>query len=273
MFSASFFKPRRHARQALALVVLFSLSNPQWVRAEPIISVWYRGTPRGIPLQEDLEEIRALGFAAVTWPLDEAAHLLDVRRMANAAGLTVIVRASIASLTAATALIPSDRVDLETGALKIDEMAPIAWRAIAHGARVISFDAGQATGAGLETQRRAADWTKAALLLGRQFSGKGTLFDDVQPGPRLTVAGADRLAFDAALLATPKSWVVIVTNTDAKSIKATIQFPPAVPPAMWVSLIDGSTMSLLAQASGPKWTLTVPGHGVLAYVIDKAGAE
>ena len=111
----------------------------------PIASIWYRGVG-GAPRESDLAEIRALGFTGVTWPASNAAHIADVERLAVQAGLTVTVRTGAEPLTTATALRPSPTVDVPVGKLAVAEIAPLVWRAVAHGARVVSFDAGVATG-------------------------------------------------------------------------------------------------------------------------------
>lgn len=249
------------------MLVLLAASPAQ--AAPPVVSLWYRGTPPGVPTRDDLDYIRALGFSWITWPIEEAGHLLDVRRLAAESGLSVVVRASIASVTAATALIPSERVDLEISQVKPEEVAAIGWRAVAHGARVISVDGGAKTGAALQADKKAATWTNAALALARQFYGTGALFDEAEPGPPVTVTAPARSGLDVMLLATSRSWVLIATNTDARTVKASVQLPKDVPATMWTSLLDGTTLSMTPQLAGPKWTLNAPAHAALVYVVDK----
>ena len=47
--------------------------TPQAPLAEPVVSIWYRGTG-GVPKPDDLAVIRAHGFTAITWPAGQAAH-------------------------------------------------------------------------------------------------------------------------------------------------------------------------------------------------------
>src|SRR5262245_42001568 len=54
---------------------------------DPVVGVWYRGTPAGVPDPNDLAAIRALGFTAVVWP---SASLAEVTRMAALVDLDVV---------------------------------------------------------------------------------------------------------------------------------------------------------------------------------------
>ena len=59
-------------------------------------------------------------------------------------------------------------------------------------------------------------------------------------------------------------------NTDgAWPLLPEAQLPPAIPYAMWLSLLDGSTMAMLEQRDGPKWTFDLEPWAVRIYVIDK----
>jgi hypothetical protein len=39
---------------------------------------------------------------------------------------------------------------------------------------------------------------------------------------------------------------------------------------LWLSLLDGAMMSMLKQASGPRWSATIDPGAALVFVIDKA---
>jgi hypothetical protein len=40
--------------------------------------------------------------------------------------------------------------------------------------------------------------------------------------------------------------------------------------ALWVSLIDGGTMSMLRETTGPRWTAAIEPGAAMVFVIDKA---
>ena len=60
--------------------------------ADPVVSVWYRGSPPGQPRQDDLAVIKAMGFLSVTWPSISTGGAADLRRMADTVGVGVQVR-------------------------------------------------------------------------------------------------------------------------------------------------------------------------------------
>ena len=54
--------------------------------ADPVVAVWYRGTPAGTPRQEELAVIRALGFGGIAWPAAQTSTLAALKMMAEKAG-------------------------------------------------------------------------------------------------------------------------------------------------------------------------------------------
>src|SRR6188768_904469 len=123
--------------------------------APPPVAVWYRGVPAGVPRQNDLAAIRALGFSAIAWPADFGSALSEVTRMAAIADLQVEVRASPHALTAEGALAPPASIDVSVAPSAVPTFTALTWRAVAHGARRVAFDAGSLTGAGLDDANAA----------------------------------------------------------------------------------------------------------------------
>ena len=88
-------------------------------RSEAVVSVWYRGTPAGVPNQDDLAMLRALGFRAVTWPASQAAGVAELRRQAAIVSLAVEVRNPLPAVTAASALTPGPQIDVRLPSLPL----------------------------------------------------------------------------------------------------------------------------------------------------------
>ena len=78
-------------RVVLAFVAIVA-AVPAVLSAEPVISVWYRGTPAGVPREDDLALIRAHGFTGVTWPSSQVAGLPELSRIADVYGLMVVIQ-------------------------------------------------------------------------------------------------------------------------------------------------------------------------------------
>ena len=148
--------------------------------APPVVAIWYRGEPAGVPRANDLGAIRALGFTAIAWPRGNASSLDTVRGMASAVGLTVVDSDPPRHVNATSALAPGERADIPAGSAA----AALAWRAFAHGARTIVFDSGDATGAGLETpDRELRPWVRDALTVSRQITVNARLAQALKPAP------------------------------------------------------------------------------------------
>ena len=122
--------------------------TPQAPLAEPVVSIWYRGTG-GVPKPDDLAVIRAHGFTAITWPAGQAAHAAELHRLAGTLGLGVSIQTAPVPLGPDAASRPGDRVDVVVSRATAAEIPALVWRAVAHGARTIAFDPGTSSGSGL----------------------------------------------------------------------------------------------------------------------------
>lgn len=241
----------------VAILVLALAAQPRPV-VEPRLSLLYRGTPEGSARAVDIEAVRALGFSALTWPHGGSARTDELIRLADALRLKVLLSDS-PSVELAT--IDADRVRPEA-------MWPLAWRAIARGTRFVSIDPGRNAAIDrLATQ--PPRWASAVAGIERQLRANGLLFAQSHPGPSVVV---DRppVGIDVMLLDAGRSWVVAATNASARSSRVVAHLPPAVPYAMWVDLLDGSTMAMLDEPAGPRWAFDLGPWGVKLYVIDKS---
>jgi hypothetical protein len=245
-------------------------AEPEAAPAMPSVGVWYRGQPSGVPQRDDLAVMKAVDFSSVTWPSSSTEHLDDLRQLAKTAGLAVITRDRPVPVTPSSALAPGEYVDVAVTTLPPASIAPLVWRAVAHGARVVSFDAGSASGSGLANLNgEAPPWLAAAKGLSRQISFNTPLIAELRAAPPLIVDAPKPRDLDVVLLETERAWLVVATSTSDAPVTATVHLPAIVPYALWVSMIDGTNMSMLANAAGPIWTLDFPAFGVGVYVIDK----
>jgi len=238
--------------------------------AEPVVAVWYRGTPAGTPRQDDLAAIRAQGFTGVTWPAGQTSRVDELRRIAGSLGLAVTVQAAPVPLTAASALRPTDRVDVDVTHLAADGIPALVWRAVGHGARTIAFDSGSQAGAPLtDATGRPLPWVGAASAIARQLTFNARLFLDARAGPRIAIQPPAPAGVDVVLLETGRAWMLIATNTSNARATTVAELPAAVPPALWTSLLDGSGLSMLSRPSGPRWTFELAAGEAAIWVIDK----
>ena len=235
-------------------------------------SLWYRGLPAGVPRQVDLDAISETGFTAVTWPLQHGSGALELRRMADRASLKVVIRSESVALTPITALKPDTRVDIAVTRTPVALFPALAWRAIAHGARVVSFDAGAAEGTGLRTAgSKAPAWVAAASAAARQIAINATLVDTLSASPAVRVDPPVE-DLDVALIEAPRSWVLVATNTAAAGAAPADTYafmPPGVPPAEWLNLFDGSTIGMSSRPTGARWHVVLGPGDARVYVIDK----
>lgn len=232
--------------------------------ADPIVSVWYRGTPPGVPREDDLAAIRAQGFTGITWPAAHSAGLPELQRLAREVGLRVAVHAAPVHLTAPDAVRPPAHVDIVISRLGAAEIPALVWRAVAHGARDIAFDPGSSPGSGsglTDKSGRPLAWVAPAAALARQLTFNGRLFAAVTAGPPVSLQAPVPAGVDVVLLETPRAWVLVSTNTARTRITAIAELPKPVAPALWTSLLDGSGMSMLSRPTGPRWTFELePGE-------------
>jgi hypothetical protein len=243
-------------------------SPPQPVAADPVIAVWYRGSPAGMPREEDLAAIRAQGFTAVIWPASQSSAAGKLLEMASRAGLRASIHA--APLTSAVVAPPPERVDIVVSHLVPKAIPALAWRAIARGVRSIAFDPGVAAGAGLvDEQGLALPWVAPAAAIARHLTFNGRLFNDLRPGPTVSLHPPVPPGVDVVLLQAPRVWVLISTNTSAVAIAAIADLPSSVAPALWTSLLDGSEMSMLSRPIGPRWTFKLGPGEAGVWLIDR----
>lgn len=261
-------------RRLAVLCCLFLIAGcdagPSGPPASPSVGVWYRGQPPGTPQRDDLAVMKALDFSSLTWPSDSTEHLDELRRLAQASGLAVVTRDRPVPLTPALALSPGEYVDVPVSKIPAASIASLVWRAVAHGARIVSFDPGNAAGSGLgNVNGEAPAWLPPAKGLSRQISFNTSLIAALRPGPAVTIDAPKPPDLDVVLLEVERSWLIAATSTSATPMKATVHLSAAVPYALWVSMLDGSNMSMLSGADGPTWMLDFPPYGVAVYVIDK----
>jgi len=252
-----------------ALLLALLIATPAFA-ADPIVGVWYRGTPAGTPKPEDLAVIRALGFGGVTWPASQSKGIDALKTMAVAVGLQVTIAGAPRPITPASLLQPSDRLDLIVTPEDAGGLTALAWRAVAHGARTLAFDSGSAQGAGLENvDRSLKPWVRAAIDVARQFSVNARLVNALRPGPGVVVTPDLTPTLDVVMLDADRSWVLIATNTSADPIAATVRLPAGAPYAIWLDLLDATTLAMNGEAAGPRWNLKMPPRSARVYIIDK----
>jgi hypothetical protein len=252
------------------VALLVSAQAAPTVAVDPVVSVWYRGTPAGTPKQEELAVIRALGFGGVTWPASQTANVETLKTMAASAGLQVTVANAPKPVTPVSLLTPSERVDLIVTPQNADALTALAWRAVAHGARALAFDSGSARGAGLENADRSLKpWVRAAIDVARQFAANTRFIEALRPGPGLIITPDSAPALDVVMLDADRSWVVIATNTSGDPVTATVRLPTGAPYAIWLNLLDATMLAMNGEAAGPRWNLKLEPRSARVYLIDK----
>jgi hypothetical protein len=235
-------------------------------------SLWYRGMPAGVPRQADLDAISAAGFSAVTWPTLYVSGALELRRMAERSGLEVVIRTESVAVTPDTALAGEPYADILVPRTPVRLYPTLVWRSVAHGTRVVSFDAGVTEGSGLrDGSGLPSAWAGAASAVARQLVANAVMVDTFRPGPGVkidpAVAGLDIVLVDAG-----RSWVLIATNAAAPGTLPADTYaflPKGVPSAEWLNLFDGTTISMLRQPTGPRWHIVLGPGDVRLYAIGK----
>jgi hypothetical protein len=248
----------------MLLAFLLLVAPAMAAAQEPIVSLRYRGDGA------DLAGFRAMGFSAITVaPQTEGGARPDaLRALAERAGLRTVVGEPLEALTATSALMPGLAVEIGPQRRSADALWPLAWRAIAHGARVVTFDPESPlrSGGSLAT----APSLVVAGALARQLRANGALFSRARPGPGLRFEPPAPEGLDVALLDAQSAWVLVATNLSADGARGTAHLPAAVPYAMWLNLLEGTTMAMLEQPAGPTWVFGLDPWDVKIYVIDKA---
>jgi hypothetical protein len=237
--------------------------------AAPLVSLWYRGTPAGTPRQQDLALIRARGFAGVTWPSRQTAGEADLARMAADLDLQVTLRIDAVPLSAASARAPERAVDV-AAVVRPEDLPALVWRAVAHGAEVVSFDPGVASGTGLEDAAgRPRPWVEPALTVARQLTSQAQLLQTWRPAGRVAIDPPAPEALDVLLLDAPRSWALVATNASRARVRAVAHLPSGVPAAMWVNLLDGALLSMINQPSGALWNVDLEPGAARVYVVNR----
>jgi hypothetical protein len=263
---------RRIARAAIVVAAAVAVLVPASASAaEPVVGVWYRGNPAGTPRQSDLGAIRALGFTGVTWPRSSATGVEELIRLAGLVGLKVVIAdGPPAPIDGRSALRPPARVDIAVASATPGMISALAWRAVAHGARVITFDAATRTGAGLEeTDRSLKPWARTAINVSRQLNANANLATAMRPGPGLILTPAPPPALDVVLLDADRSWVIVATNTSGSAVSSRVRLPAGTPYALWVSWLEGSPLAMISEPAGPRWMLRMEPRSAQVYIIDK----
>jgi hypothetical protein len=268
---------RRQASGRRLCVTLFALLAgllaiiPADARAaEPVVSVWYRGSPAGTPRQSDLGAIRALGFNGIVWPKAHASAESEVTRLAGLVGLKVIVADRPVPITGQMALQPPDRIDIVITPETSSMIAALTWRAVAHGARTIAFDSRSLAGAGLEeADGSLKPWVRSAINIARQLTANANLVNLMRPGPGIIVTPDSAPALDVVFLDGDRSWVIVATNTSAAKVAATVRLPTGTPYALWVSWLEGPPLAMISEPAGPRWMLSMEPASARVYIIDK----
>jgi len=242
-------------RLVLVMTVAAGTAGGAQPDAAPVVAVTYPGTPAGVPKQEDLAAIRALGFNGVEWRPSNRTTFEALTRMVGPLELTIVTG------TGVVVDVSIPRPDLQAA----------LWRAVARGAKIITLDPGHRTGPGLTTARGdRLPWTYAASTFAGQIASSARLFAVARPGPVVTIAAPAPRGVEVALLDGDRAWLLIATNAGRTRATFIARLPAEVPPALWLSLLDGSNMSMLRESSGPRWTFTIEPGAALVYVIDKA---
>ena len=260
------------AGAAVIVAAVLAASPAAEVQTRTRASLWYRGMPAGEPRQVDLDAISAAGFTAVTWPTLYVSRALDLRRMAERAGLEVVIRTDAVPVTPESALAGEPYVDILIPRTPARLYPSLLWRSIAHGTRIVSFDPGVKEGSGLnDSAGKTSAWVPAVSALAHQLAVNAVMVDTFTKGPAVKVdpvaAGLDVVLVDAV-----RSWVIIATSTaDAGTPPADTHafLPKGVPPAEWLNLFDGTTIAMLRQATGPRWHVVLGPGDVRVYAIGK----
>lgn len=221
-----------------------------------LVSVVYRGSPAGTPTPDDLAAIRALGFSAVTWPGADEASLVALHRLAAPLDLSVAAKPAVT-----IKVTPAAMPDLQA----------TVWRAVARGARSVAFDAGHKAGTGLTNGRgERLPWARTASEFATRVAASAGLFAIIRPGPAVKINAPAPTGLEIALMDGRRAWLLIATNLGPTPARGVAQLPKGVPYALWLSLLDGTMLSMLHQPqAGPRWTFTIGPGEAKVYVIDK----
>jgi len=248
----------------LALHVLVLGATPRFA-AEPVVAVWYRGTPAGTPRLDDLAAIKAAGFGAITWPSGDPGAVAGASRLAETVGLVVVIQPDLRAVPPL-----EGRINVDVTRIRPAETSAIVWRAVAHGVRTVSFDPGHAEGTGLDRpDGRRRDWVAPAVAVARQLSANADLIAEFRHAASPEFLSSRPSSLEVELFEGSRAWVIIATNTGRARVRAEVALPRGVPYAIWVSLLDDSTIAMLDRPGGARWKLEIGAGAAAVYVIDK----
>jgi hypothetical protein len=248
-----------------ALVLAAALGGPLQHEPDlPAVSITC-SVDAALPPADDLADLRSIGVSAITWS-SHAPVPDELRRRATEAGLEVVVHDTGTVLTPESARRPAAYAVADPARVPAEALWPTVWRALAHGARVVSFVPPGGRIAGLAL--RNPPWLAVAGGLARQLNANGALFSVATPGPAVTWSPPNP-SIDIALLDAGRVWLLVATNTSSARVRTTARLPRGTPYAMWLDLLAGTTMAMLEDAAGPRWTVTLEPGDVRVYVIDK----
>jgi hypothetical protein len=230
---------------------------------EPLVALRYRGTPAGVPVQDELALLRALGFPAVVWAGGGEAPSRQVDRLAGVVGLRVIPAEDPPGS-------PGRRLTIDLTRESATLLPARAWAAMADGVRLIEIDAGAATGAGVhDAAGDLLPWVRPALALARQVEANGELIARLRPGPAFASPAGSTSPARIWLLDAGRAWVLIAANPAATPSRVAADLPRSVSYGPWVSLVDGHDMSMLVRPAAHEYRATLQGGEARVYVIDK----
>jgi len=250
---------------SIAAALTFVLCAAPSLAAEPVVAVWYRGTPAGTPRLDDLAAIKAAGFGAITWPTGNAGALADASRLAETVGLVVVIQPDGRAVPAL-----DGRINVDVTRRRAAEIPAVVWRAVATGVRTISFDPGPTQGTGLDRpDGRRRDWVAPAVAIARQLSANAELIAEIRHVVTPEFLSSRPPSLHVELLEGSRAWVIIATNTGRARARTEVALPRGVPYAIWVSLLDASTIAMLDRPTGARWQFELDAGAAAVYVIDK----
>jgi hypothetical protein len=185
-------------------------------------------------------------------------------------GLNVTVADPARPVTPESLLKSAARVDIIVSPENADALTALAWRAIARGARTIAFDGRAAQGAGLENPDRSLKpWARLAIEVARQLTANPRLVNSLRPGPGVTIVPLSSPDLDVVMLDADRAWALIATNTAATPVEATVRLPAGTPYAIWLNILDATSLAMNGEEAGPRWNLKLAPGAARFYVIDK----
>ena len=117
--------------------------------------------------------------------------------------------------------------------------------------------------------RSLKPWVRSAIDVARQITMNPRLVNALRPGPGVIVSPQSSPDLDVVMLDADRSWVLIATNAADSPVTATVRLPAGTPYAIWLDLLDATTLAMNGEAAGPRWNLTMAPRSARVYVIEK----